>query len=142
MNEKLFSTAGFILRIRSLMEREGIDHWNKFEAEIGMRGAGSRWKSGKDKPTPDSLLKIRKRFNVSIDWLLTGKGSGPPTAPLETSLLIKTLTVVEEFLNEERKELLPEQKARLIDRIFNDCAEDRSEPDIKMVKRYYSVMTP
>lgn len=149
MNDELFSTAGFMLRIRSLMAREGIDHWNEFEAEIGMRGAASRWKSGRDKPMPESLLKIKKRFNVSIDWLLTGEETSAifkeftpesydarPLAPLEADLLIKIKTLLDQETKSQTKHLRPDQEMRLVTRIYNDCAEDRVKPDAIMVKRY------
>lgn len=130
------------------MDREGMDYWNKFEAEIGMRGAASRWKAG-EKPTPESLLKIKNAFNISIDWLLTGEEStvalnkfraepdeAPPLSSLQANLLNEAIVVIEKLLKEEKILLLPEQKSDLLTRVYNDCAEDRVKPNSKMVERY------
>jgi transcriptional regulator with XRE-family HTH domain len=149
MHDKLFITDGFIHRIRAIMEKEGISHWNEFEAEIGMRGACNRWKSGKDKPTPESLLKIKKRFHVSIDWLLTGEEppitlqelaptsyDARPLAPVDIELFNEVSAQVNEVLKEEKKRLEPESRNKLTIRIYNDCAEDRIKPDKVMIKRY------
>jgi transcriptional regulator with XRE-family HTH domain len=145
---ELFSAAGFILRLLSIRDKEGIHYWNKFEEEIGMRGAVSRWKTGKDKPTPDSLLKIKNRFKVSIDWLLTGEEANAtvaeaapdyearPLGQVEADLLNEVIAKIEEVLHEKPHPLTPEEKSRVISRIYNDCAEDRIKPDAVMVKRY------
>ena len=115
-----------------------------------MRNAIYRWKNFKDKPTPDSLLKIAQYFGVSVEWLMTGKEplsenlvphyEARLLSPVEAELLHQTLKVVEETLKETHQQLLSDQKFRLIIQIYNDCAEDRIKPDSKMVKRYLSVM--
>jgi len=76
MNVKLFSKAGFYSRIEEILRREGIKPV-EFERRIGMRGALTRWKKDNDRdhPKPDSLILIKREFNVSIDWLLTGEQS-------------------------------------------------------------------
>lgn len=74
MHDKVFLKSSFYSRIVEIMRREGIKA-NEFEKRIGMRGALTRWKKNNDKdhPKPDSLILIKKEFNVSIDWLLTGE---------------------------------------------------------------------
>lgn len=134
------------------MDREGIDHWNEFEAKIGMRGAASRWKTG-EKPTPESLIKIKKAFNISIDWLLTGKEPAPTSQEIapqsdqagalalkDFELLNESITKVEEEVNEAKKILTVGQYFKLILRVYNDCIEFQKKPDRDMVKRYLSVM--
>lgn len=73
MPKLLYSHKKFSKNLEILKDREGIATWQKFELEIEMPGATYRWRTGRDNPTPESLLKIKKRFGVSIDWLLTGE---------------------------------------------------------------------
>jgi transcriptional regulator with XRE-family HTH domain len=74
MNTSKFSKSDFYYRIQEIMRRNGIKATD-FEKRIGMRGALSRWKrpDERDAPKPDSLIRISEEFNISIDWLLTGK---------------------------------------------------------------------
>jgi hypothetical protein len=55
-----------------------------------------------------------------------------PLAPMEADLLNQTLTMVENVLKE--------QKARMLTRVYNDCAKDRIKPDGIMVKRYLWIL--
>ncbi|HHV19800.1 MAG TPA: helix-turn-helix transcriptional regulator [Thermoanaerobacterales bacterium] len=41
------------------------------------RGNVGDWETGRSKPTVPALITISNRFNISIDWLLKGIGSGP-----------------------------------------------------------------
>ncbi|MCL4500228.1 MAG: hypothetical protein M1438_00025, partial [Deltaproteobacteria bacterium] len=59
-----------------------------------------------------------------------------PLAPIEADLFHQVTVLVEQVLKKEKRRLTPEQKARFITRIYNDCAEDRIQPDAVMVKRY------
>ena len=74
MNNSKFSKIDFYKRIQEILDKEGIKA-TEFEKRIDMRGALSRWKRAdeRDAPKPDSLIRISEEFNVSIDWLLTGK---------------------------------------------------------------------
>ena len=63
-----------------------------------------------------------------------------PMAPMEADLLNQTLTMVEKVLKEQKRQLLPGQKARLLTRVYNDCAEERIKPDGIMVKRYLWIL--
>ena len=63
-----------------------------------------------------------------------------PLAPVEAELLHATMVKVEEVIKEEKRQIHPEQKIRLVTRIYNDCAEDRIKPDSIMVKRYLWIL--
>ncbi|MDD4569344.1 MAG: helix-turn-helix transcriptional regulator [Tepidanaerobacteraceae bacterium] len=41
------------------------------------RGNVGDWETGRSKPTVPALITISSQFNISIDWLLKGIGSGP-----------------------------------------------------------------
>ena len=135
------------------MDKKGLKKWIDFEKEIGMRGATTRWRKGKNLPTPETLLIIKEKFDVLIDWLLTGEEFIPTSDeltaepyeprslnPMEADLLNAVTIKVEEVLKAEKQILQTEQKARLLTRIYNDCAEDRIQPDHTMVKRYLWVL--
>jgi hypothetical protein len=46
----------------------------KFNAVIGQRDAATKWKRTDLKPSLGTLLTISEKFNISLDWLLTGQG--------------------------------------------------------------------
>ena len=57
-------------KIRKLCEANNITI-NKLEKELGIgRGNIGRWY--KHKPNSEELLKVANRFNVSVEYLLTG----------------------------------------------------------------------
>ncbi len=103
-------------------------------------------------PTIENIITICKNAEVSADYLLFGREQmrleeftsenyiARPLAPIEADLLHRVNLLVEEILTKEKKKLSPEQKSRLITRIYNDCAEDRSQPDDIMVKRYLWIL--
>jgi transcriptional regulator with XRE-family HTH domain len=153
MNNAIFSMDSFIQRIRILMERENLKKWNQFEGEIGMRGATNRWKSGKDKPTADSLLKISKRFKVSVDWLLTGQEpenhlAEPreeydlhPQPAVDTELIAEIVRSVEEYLNQVRLKISPLRKGKLVARLYEYCVMEKTKPDSIAIKSYLRLIS-
>ena len=60
-------------RLFSLIEAEGTNQ-STVERELGLSNSSfSDWKRGKGKPSIDALIKFSKRFDVSIDWLVSGE---------------------------------------------------------------------
>jgi transcriptional regulator with XRE-family HTH domain len=146
--KKYYSKEIFSAELAGILEKYKISQ-DEFNKEINVQQAVTRWKSGETTPSADSLLAIKKAFGVSIDQLLTGQTESQglqefipvsydarPLAPIEADLLNEAMIMVEEILKKEKRQLQPEQKAKLLTRIYNDCAEDRIKPDSIMVKRY------
>ncbi len=67
------------------------------------KGLFSQWKAGKQKPSVKKLQKISEYFNVSMDYLLTGKQS--ETDPVDEELAI---------LARKTKELPEAEREKLI----------------------------
>ena len=62
-----------IERILKLMEQNDIKDV-EIVRELGLsNGVFTQWKNGKAKPGTDAVIKIAEYFNVSCDYLLTGK---------------------------------------------------------------------
>lgn len=60
-------------RIKQLRSSVGVSQ-EELAAEIKVsRGNVGDWERGKAKPGADALISLSSFFNVSVDWLLTGK---------------------------------------------------------------------
>ena len=78
----------FIDRIETLLE-ERNEKGTHLADSIGIKNQSfSDWKKRGTIPAADIVLKIADYFNVSIDWLLTGKDKAGIT-PDESELLCK-----------------------------------------------------
>ena len=63
----------FLKNIDYLVEAHCGGVQKNFNTMINSRDIVTKWKTTELRPTVIILLKISKIFNVSIDWLLTGK---------------------------------------------------------------------
>ena len=62
-----------ICRIQYLMEQNNITS-SKLCSDLGLaKSSITDWKKGKAKPSVEALIKISRYFDVSLDWLITGK---------------------------------------------------------------------
>ncbi|UCH95116.1 MAG: helix-turn-helix transcriptional regulator [Candidatus Aminicenantes bacterium] len=61
------------LRIENGLTQEGLGE------KLGLdRGTISKIERGENAPTAKTLVELKRIFNVSIDWILTGKGLKHP----------------------------------------------------------------
>ena len=69
-----------IERILALIQERGITAY-KLTSDLSFSSATiTDWKKGKSKPGTDAVIKIAEYFDVSIEWLMTGKNqSNPPS---------------------------------------------------------------
>lgn len=103
-------------RIESLRKDAGISQ-GKLEKELGFsNGSISKWKNST--PTPDRLQKIAEYFNVSLEYLMTGKEKEGG----ETYYLNEETTKMAQSIF-ENKEL----------RMLFDAAQDASSDDLQTV---------
>lgn len=59
-----------------------------FAERLGVhRKTVERWESGDRIPDGESLLALKREFDIDPGWLLTGIGSAPSLAPREAALL-------------------------------------------------------
>lgn len=144
----------FLGQIDKIKAEFGFKKDRDFDRALGLKNKLYRWRKGDVKGvTLETLLLIREKFKKTLDWLLFGEEpilalaeftpesyDARPLAPIEADLLNEAMAMVEEVLKEEKQKLQPEQKARLLTRIYNDCAEDRIKPDSIMVKRYLWIL--
>ena len=80
----MVNTAAFQERLQTLLEYYDMSA-TAFAEEIGVqRSSISHLLSGRNKPSLDFVLKVVQRFpQVSLYWLLNGKGSFPAKEPKE-----------------------------------------------------------
>ncbi len=138
----------FIERLFKLIERFDLKTQEEFNRRIGVQRAITRWKSGETTPEKESLNRIREEFNVSLEWLLHGRGplqlkdfqpepyvSCAP-ASINENRFIKMFLLVKRILREERKIMSDEKALSLAIILYNDWAVDGIEPDALTVSRY------
>lgn len=143
----------FLSKIDKIKEEFELKKDRDFDREIGLTNKLYRWRNGLDKAVNlKTLLLIHDKFQKTLDWLLfeelplTMEEFRPepyesrPLAPTEAALLHKVIFKVDEAIKAQKKRLQPEQKSRLITRVYNDCAEDHMEPDAIIIKRYLWVI--
>lgn len=139
----------FLQQIDQIKAEFGLTKDRDFDRALGLKNKLYRWRTGEvHGVTLETLLLIREKFRKPLDWLLFGEETprflaetqasyeARSPAPIEASLLNEAWALVEKVLADEKKQLSSEQQLRLITRIYNDCAEDRSRPDQVMVRRY------
>ncbi len=62
-------------RLKAARESTGLDQ-TQFATEIGSsRNTISLWERGKNFPPADVLGVIHNKFGISVEWIVTGKGS-------------------------------------------------------------------
>ncbi len=90
-------------RIRAVRKNAGYSQ-KEFGSLLGIPQATlSAYETDRMQPTVSSLIRIAKKFNVSLDWLC---GIKNPKKPDNTSAeLNAVLTEAEEFLNEFLRKL-------------------------------------
>lgn len=75
VNASTASAGGFSLRFGQLLDALNISQ-NEFARQLGSTSAFvSNMATGKSKPGLDYLQKIAETFDVSLDWLVLGKGT-------------------------------------------------------------------
>ncbi|MDR9503379.1 S24 family peptidase [Brevibacillus agri] len=74
-------------RIEFLIEKKGLSK-NQFAKEVGIStGNLGDWKRGKSMPGANALIAISSFFDVSLDWLMTGKERPTPKTEPEASAI-------------------------------------------------------
>lgn len=155
----MYQPERFLKNLEFLMRRHGMATEQEFEKIINMRGAFYSWKmtdkEGKPKkysaPQAETLLKIAKHFNVSIDWLLTGEPqtlsvqeqgttyTSPAISP-EARMEIKIR--IRQYLKKTRQSLDPEAEAKLEVLLEDYYREMRELPDDQIIKAYLILARP
>jgi len=98
-------------------------------------------------PHAEHLIRIREKYNVNINWLLTGEGEmflDTPTSSepscIDIEVITKVIKGVEEYLRKAKKELEPDIKARLVALLYERFAKTDEEPDQKTIVSYLKLV--
>lgn len=70
----------FVNNIKILIDSYCDKKAARFNEIIESRDAATRWKTPGYRPSFDILLTVTEKFDLSFDWLVTGKGSMRPGA--------------------------------------------------------------
>lgn len=109
-------------RLREYADYTGLDYNDFAEAAGVSRSQLSNTMNGKQGPSADMIYNIGKAFNISIDWLLFGRGAMEKidaNSPLR-SADPKTITRILGFLNHPEK---IEEANKIIARIIESASE-------------------
>lgn len=149
MSDTGFDKDYFIQRLLEIRRRENLRNWAEFERRINMLGAVHRWKTGKDKPTPDSLMKIAQAFNVPLDYLINPaydkkhlpdlREYRPETYDarphlVDVELIAGVVAEIVRCLREYRLRIGDKRLGRIIALGYEQCAVDRIKPEELDVK--------
>lgn len=92
------------MRIKKIRKENNMKQLD-FSKRIGIsQGTLSEIENGKFKPSIDTLISICKQFDISSDWILTGKTTTQKVKSTKSNLLKHTL----------------EDNSKLIDKILSD----------------------
>jgi phage repressor protein C with HTH and peptisase S24 domain len=70
--KKYYSPDIFLSQIEKLLRMHGDIDQAEFNRKIEVGQAVTKWKAGQS-PSANSLMAIKKVFNISLDWLLAGE---------------------------------------------------------------------
>jgi hypothetical protein len=150
---KIYSSQEFVSRIFLLMEEAGFKNYYEFDAAIGTKGAVSRWINGTN-PRPANLIKIKNKFNILIDWLLTGEGAmrlsescfkthdTRQLAPVETDKIANLITIIEDYLIKANIKISADRKGRLVSMLYEYWATKKESPDNHIIDKYLPLTYP
>lgn len=109
----------------------------------------ARYERGERLPDAEYLERVYKRFSVSPQWLLTGKGL-MRKARRETfniPFLAVIIEALEEYEMDEGKKLTPEGRADFISTAYDMCIDDEAVLDhtkdkiLKSMRAVYDLLT-
>ncbi len=120
-------------RIRQAIENKFLN-MRAFSEETGMPYPSLRnYVSGTKKPGTDALALISAATGYSIDWLVTGKERERDPGKFATPdivMLQQIIEGVEKYLDQRRRKLKPEKKAKLIAILYEHFyGEGEVDPD-------------
>ncbi|MDU5945966.1 MAG: helix-turn-helix domain-containing protein [Paenibacillus macerans] len=116
------------LRIKELRKAEGISQARLAESIGVSPGNVGEWELGRSKPGADALVSLSKHFNVSTDWLLSGKTAS--TQILEQSSEGLEFSPEEMELIVKFRQLNERQKGKIeghIEALLGDTSENRNK---------------
>jgi len=91
-----------------------------------------KYERGKIIPGGDVLARLRERFGVDLNWLLTGDGAmrsnqGATPSALDEQMLEAIIAVVEDVLDQAKRRLPAAKKAQLIAALYELHADQEGD---------------
>jgi transcriptional regulator with XRE-family HTH domain len=100
-------TISLAANIKAFREERGISQQQLADSIFMLRPTVSNWENGKSEPSATQLISMAKALNVSLD-ALAGSGREPKRAVVvDTSVLIKRPTIMEELTQKFDEVLVP-----------------------------------
>ena len=141
--------TGIADRIKNARESLGFDQ-KSFAESIGVSSGStiSRWERGLNFPPADTLAVIQEKYGISVEWIVTGRGSmkgettrTPRVKPplLDTDVLNQVIVGVEQALAEMGRVLKPEKKAELIILLYEHFVT-KDEVEEETIERWLKVV--
>lgn len=112
----------------------GKESQESFATKIGVsKGSLGGYERDENSPSADAVLKICSGADISVEWLMTGKGSmrpedASPSGPgLNKAVLLDVIEVLEDFLIGAKKRLPPVAKAEVIYQLYQMIIEEETD---------------
>lgn len=115
-------------RIRSLREKNNLTQ-EQIAKKIGIsRGTYAHYEINKRRPDYETLIKIAEIFDVSTDYLLTGKEHNSSVTPYKGDLMDQALKVLdspETFIAASDGKITPEMQEYVLEYILEELKKKK-----------------
>ena len=142
----------FFERLKILIQRYADGKHTVFAKTAGIPISTFQSYLGERLPNSENLIRISETYDVSLDWLLTGKGTQSrndrpdrcvhekeatyAASGINAGLLKSIISAFEEGLESRKLVLTPGKKAELIALVYDTFSESAGNFDRAIAERY------
>jgi hypothetical protein len=127
-------------RVRS---RTGWRKYGEMADFLGIRSQSVSSARNKGLFLVEWAFKIAQKYDISTDWLLTGRHPGAgESAHIDEDFFVRVVHVIESLINERKiDQITLWQKVRIYIYVYESCLDSR-KIDLEMMKKVISLAVP